>query len=94
MIFFGRDAGPVSAVSTVEAEESRLHGVAVRCRLGGVSGRGSVGGGGRSRETRRGVTVTWVGLLGGHWSSSSSRGGQHELLAWLHKHKNTQEMIY
>lgn len=73
-------------VSAVSAEESRLHGVAVRRRLGRVSCRGSVGGGGRSRVARRGVAVTGVGLLGGPWSSS--RGGQHELLAWVH---TTQE---
>lgn len=95
--FFSWEYRPriVSAVSTEEAEETCLHGVAVRCRLGWVSSSGGGGGGGVgsigvgwSWVACCRVAVTWVGLLGGHWSSS--RGGQHKLLAWLHKHKNTQ----
>lgn len=80
MIFFGDSRSrTVSVASREEAEKSRLHGVAVRRGLGGVSCWGSVGSGGRSRVACRRVTVTGVGLLGGHWSSS--RAGQHQLLA-------------
>lgn len=72
--------------------DTRLHAEAVRRGLSGVarrSGRWSRvarRSSRRSRVARRGVTVARVGLLGGHWGS---RGGQHKLLAWLHKHTNT-----
>lgn len=82
----------------IVSDQSRLHGVAIGCRLGGVSwGSGISGsGGGRSRVACRRVAVTWVGLLGGHWSGGaggggSSGGGQHELLACSHKHDDTQK---
>lgn len=73
--------------------DTHLHAEAVRRGLSGVASRSgrrsrvARRSSRRSRVARRGVTVARVGLLGGHWGS---RGGQHKLLAWLHKQTNTQ----
>lgn len=75
--------------------DAHLHAEAVRRGLSGVSSRScrrsrvARRSSRRSGVARRGVTIARVGLLGGH---RGSRGGQHKLLAWLHKHTNTQRV--